>query len=48
MKGFIMPLLQVRDYSEDIYRKISIFTKKQNKTIAQQIFVLLEKDDCSS
>ena len=38
-----MPLLQVRDCPEDIYRKISIVAKKQNRTIAQQIIVLLEK-----
>lgn len=38
-----MPLLQVRDCPEDIYRKISIVAKKQNRTIAQQIIVLLER-----
>ena len=38
-----MPLLQVRDCPEDIYRKITIVAKKQNRTIAQQIIVLLEK-----
>ena len=38
-----MPLLQVRDCPEDIYRKISLVAKKQNRTIAQQIIVLLEK-----
>lgn len=38
-----MPLLQVRDCPEDIYKKISIFAKKQNRTIAQQVISLLEK-----
>ena len=38
-----MPLLQVRECPEDIYKKISIIAKKQNRTIAQQIIVLLEK-----
>ncbi|MEI6876143.1 MAG: hypothetical protein WCL50_13550 [Spirochaetota bacterium] len=38
-----MPLLQVRDCPEDIYRKISLDAKRQNRTIAQQILVLLEK-----
>lgn len=41
--GVKMPLLQVRDCPEDIYKKISIIAKKQNRTIAQQIIVLLEK-----
>ncbi len=38
-----MPLLQVRDCPEDIYRKISMIAKKQNRTIAQQVISLLEK-----
>ena len=38
-----MPLLQVRDCPEDIYRKITLIAKKQNRTIAQQVLVLLEK-----
>lgn len=38
-----MPLLQVRDFPEDIYKKISIVAKKQKRTIAQQVIVLLEK-----
>ncbi len=38
-----MPLLQVRDFPEDIYKKITIAAKKQNRTIAQQVVVLLEK-----
>jgi len=41
--GAYMPLLQVRECPEDIYKKISIVAKKQNRTIAQQIIVLLEK-----
>ena len=38
-----MPLLQVRECPEDIYRKISYVAKSENRTIAQQIVVLLEK-----
>ncbi len=38
-----MPLLQVRECPEDIYKKISLVAKRQNRTIAQQIIVLLEK-----
>jgi hypothetical protein len=41
--GANMPLLQVRECPEDIYKKISLVAKKQNRTIAQQIIVLLEK-----
>jgi hypothetical protein len=42
-KGKNMPLLQVRDCPEDIYKKVTLVAKKQNRTIAQQIIVLLEK-----
>ena len=38
-----MPLLQVRDCPEDIYKKIAIAAKQQKRTVAQQIVVLLEK-----
>jgi len=38
-----MPLLQVRDCPEDVYKKVSLLAKRQNRTIAQQILVLLEK-----
>jgi len=38
-----MPLLQVRDCPEDIYRKITMAAKGQNRTIAQQVLVLLER-----
>lgn len=38
-----MPLLQVRECPEDIYKKIAIAAKRQNRTIAQQVIVLLEK-----
>jgi hypothetical protein len=38
-----MPLLQVRDCPEDIYKKLSIHAKKQNRTLAQQVLVLLER-----
>ena len=38
-----MSLLQVRECPEDIYRKITYAAKNENRTIAQQIIVLLEK-----
>lgn len=38
-----MPLLQVRECPEDVYRKISLVAKNENRTIAQQVIVLLEK-----
>ena len=38
-----MPLLQVRECPEDVYRKIILVAKKQNRTIAQQVVVLLKK-----
>jgi len=38
-----MPLLQVRDCPEDLYKKISHYAKKQNRTIAQQVISILEK-----
>ena len=38
-----MPLLQVRECPEDIYKKISYRAKAENRTIAQQVVVLLEK-----
>ena len=38
-----MPLLQVRECPEDIYRKIMYAAKVENRTIAQQTVVLLEK-----
>jgi predicted nuclease of restriction endonuclease-like RecB superfamily len=38
-----MPLLQVRECPEDIYRKIILAARKQKRTIAQQVVVLLEK-----
>ena len=39
-----MPLLQVRESPEDIYKKILYVTKNENRTIAQQVVVLLEKE----
>jgi hypothetical protein len=38
-----MPLLQVRDCPEDIYKKIALVAKSENRSIAQQVIVLLEK-----
>lgn len=38
-----MPLLQVRDCPEDIYKKIALVAKSENRSIAQQVIVLLAK-----
>jgi hypothetical protein len=43
MQEVDMPLLQVRDCPEDIYKKIAMTAKRQNRTIAQQVIVMLEK-----
>jgi hypothetical protein len=42
-EAIMMPLLQVRRCPEDIYRKVASVAKRQNRTIAQQVVVLLEK-----
>jgi hypothetical protein len=39
----VMPLLQVRECPEDIYKKVALTAKRQNRTIAQQVVVLLER-----
>jgi len=38
-----MPLLQVRDFPQDIYDEISMEAKRQYRTIAQQTIVLIKK-----
>ena len=38
-----MPLLQVRDFPDDIYEAISLEARRQNRTIAQQTIVLIKK-----
>ena len=38
-----MPLLQVRDFPQDIYDEISFEAKRQYRTIAQQTIVLIKK-----
>jgi hypothetical protein len=38
-----MPLLQVRDFPDDIYAEISYVAHKQNRTIAQEVITLLKK-----
>lgn len=38
-----MPLLQVRECPEDLYRKITVRARRENRTIAQQVVVLLER-----
>jgi hypothetical protein len=42
-RGDYMPLLQVRDCPEDIYKKVTIAAKRKNRSIGQQIIALLEK-----
>ncbi|GHT70160.1 hypothetical protein FACS1894110_21120 [Spirochaetia bacterium] len=38
-----MPLLQVRDFPDDIYAEISFAARKEHRTIAQQTIVLIQK-----
>jgi hypothetical protein len=38
-----MPLLQVRDFPEDIYEEITFEAHRQNRTIAQQTIILIKK-----
>jgi plasmid stability protein len=38
-----MPLLQVRDFPDDINAEISYIARKQNRTIAQEVITLLKK-----
>jgi hypothetical protein len=38
-----MPLLQVRDFPEDIYGEITFEARRQNRTIAQETIVLIKK-----
>jgi hypothetical protein len=41
--GLGMPLLQVRECPEDLYKKIAMVYKRKKQTSAQQVVVLLEK-----
>jgi plasmid stability protein len=38
-----MPLLQVRNFPEDIYEQIKIEAESEHRTIAQQTIVLIKK-----
>ena len=38
-----MPLLQVRDFPDDVYDEINFEARRQNRTIAQQTIVLIKK-----
>ena len=38
-----MPLLQVRDFPNDIYDEITFEARRQNRTIAQQTIILIKK-----
>jgi len=42
MRRCEMPLLQVRDCPEDIYKMIAHYAKRQNRTIAQEVISILE------
>ena len=38
-----MPTLQVRDLPEDIYIKLNMIAKEENRSIAQQTIILLKE-----
>lgn len=38
-----MPLLQVRNFPDDLYKKLAMTAKKKNRTISQQTVVMLEQ-----
>jgi hypothetical protein len=38
-----MPLLQVRDFPEDVYEEITFEAHRQHRTIAQQTIILIKK-----
>ncbi|MDR2842760.1 MAG: hypothetical protein LBV52_06125 [Spirochaetaceae bacterium] len=38
-----MPLLQVRDFPEDIYAQIRLIAERERRTVAQQTIVLVQK-----
>jgi hypothetical protein len=38
-----MPLLQVRDFPEDVYEEITFEARRQNRTISQQTIILIKK-----
>jgi hypothetical protein len=38
-----MPLLQVRDFPDDVYEEIIFEAHRQNRTIAQQTVILIKK-----
>ncbi len=38
-----MPTLQVRDLPEDVYNRLSMIAKEENRSIAQQTIVLLKE-----
>jgi hypothetical protein len=38
-----MPLLQVRNFPEDVYEEITFEAHRRNRTIAQQTIILIKK-----
>ena len=38
-----MPLLQVRNFPEDLYAEISFMAKQEHRTISQQAVVLIQQ-----
>ena len=38
-----MPLLQVRDFPDDLYAEISFAARREHRTIAQQAIVLIKQ-----
>ena len=42
-REFVMPTLQVRDLPEDVYIKLNMIAKEENRSIAQQTIILLKE-----
>jgi hypothetical protein len=38
-----MPLLQVRDFPDDLYEKLSFIAREEHRTIAQQTIVFIQQ-----
>ncbi|MDR1148956.1 MAG: hypothetical protein LBK66_10025 [Spirochaetaceae bacterium] len=41
-----MPLLQVNEFPQDLYEKISMAAEKENRTISQQTVFLIKESLC--
>ncbi|GHU50883.1 hypothetical protein FACS1894200_10640 [Spirochaetia bacterium] len=38
-----MPLLQVQDFPDDVYKELSFVAQKEHRTIAQQTIVFIQR-----